>query len=119
MPYEFNAKYIKEETATGSKYTFFCGLSGVAVHTTDPICAADEGIALTIAKQESQLYFNRCEQCGIWIGDMAYNIDEAKCAMCAPFAAEPCYCTECGCPIKQGNDACVRCGMSVVQQENR
>jgi hypothetical protein len=116
MPYEFDAKYKIEPTPQGCKFTFFCGVSGVAVYTTDPICAEGEQAALAIAKQESRVHFNRCEQCGKWIGDSVYNIDEAKCVLCAPFAAEPRYCPECGRPVKAGGDHCARCGAKSAQR---
>jgi hypothetical protein len=84
MPHGFNARYVKEETAIGIRYTFFSGLSGAAVYVTDPIVAANEKSALVIAAQEAQNYFNRCEECGLWISDTEYNIDEGKCVRCAP-----------------------------------
>jgi hypothetical protein len=83
--FEFDAKFKKEEFTDGSIYVFFCSVSGAAVHTTGLICAGDKETELAIAKQEAQPYFNRCEECGKWIGDSVYNIDEAKCILCAPF----------------------------------
>jgi hypothetical protein len=116
MRYDFTARYEKEATPNGSRYTFFCGLSGVAVHTTDPICAADENAALNIAKEEAQPYFNRCKECGTWISDAAYNIDEAKCVVCAPFTVTPSYCPECGSPIKKESRYCVRCKKVILEK---
>jgi hypothetical protein len=114
MSVEFNAKYEKEEMPNGIRYTFFCGLSGAAVHTTDPICAASEDASLFLAKEEAQPYFNRCKECGIWVSDAAYNVDEAKCVVCAPFKVTPGYCPECGSPMKQGSRSCDRCKTSVL-----
>ena len=110
----FNARYETEVTPNGCRYTFFCGLSGAAVYTTDPICAADEDAALDIAKREAKRYFNFCWECGVWIGDSAYNIDEMKCVICAPFTTPPNYCAECGSPIKSGSNKCRRCGFPVA-----
>jgi hypothetical protein len=111
--FEFDARYIKETTPNGDKYTFFCDLSGAVVHTTDPICAVGEEAALALAKRESRDYFNRCRQCGKWIGDTVYNIDEAKCVECAPFDMAPHYCTECGGPLKENAETCAGCGARV------
>jgi hypothetical protein len=49
--------------------------------------------ALTLAKQEAWDYFNRCKQCGKWIGDTVCKIDEVKCMGCAPLTMEPYFCT--------------------------
>jgi hypothetical protein len=84
MPLEFDARYERRECANGFTYTFFCGASGNEVHTTGLICAVDGETALGIAKSEAQNYFNRCEQCGAWVSDAAFNIDEEKCLLCAP-----------------------------------
>jgi hypothetical protein len=113
MSYELNVRYEKEATGSGNRYTFFCGLSDVAVHATGFVCAADEETALSIARQEAQRHFNRCKQCGTWVGDAVFNIDESKCVLCAPFTVTPNYCTECGSPIKTGSDKCTRCGFPV------
>jgi hypothetical protein len=72
----------KRPSETNTPFTAVCPAR--AVHTTDPICADCEEAALALAKRESRDYFNRCRQCGTWIGDSAYNIDEAKCVLCAP-----------------------------------
>ena len=119
MPIEFDASYAKEETPNGTRYTFFCGLSGVAVHTTGLICAGDPQTELTLAKEEAQPYFNRCKECGTWISDAAYNIDEAKCVICAPFTTPPNYCAECGSPIKSGSNKCTHCGFKTISAKQQ
>jgi hypothetical protein len=87
-------------------------LSGAAVHTTGFICANTEKDALNIAKKEARPYFNCCKECGLWISDAVYNIEESQCVNCAPFTVTPRYCPECGSPMKAGSDKCPRCGLA-------
>jgi predicted nucleic acid-binding Zn ribbon protein len=115
----FTARYEKEDTPDGIRYTFFCGVSGAAVYTTDPICAADENAALEIAKREAKRHFNFCWECGVWIGDKAYNIDEMKCVNCAPFTVVPRYCPECGSPVRAGSEKCPRCESLISAEQRR
>jgi hypothetical protein len=86
---EFTARHIVEQTLCGKRYTFYCGLTGLPVHTTDAIQEADPRKAEHIAREQARPYFNRCAACGKWVGDAAYNIDEMKCTACAPCDSLP------------------------------
>ncbi len=83
----FTAPCRIDHTAGGDRYTFFCGLSGKAVYTTAPIRERDPQRAAAAARGQARPHFNRCSQCGKWVCDTAYNIDEMKCVACAPCAA--------------------------------
>jgi len=101
---------VKLSDENGGRYVFFCGVSGAVAYSTGYISADDEDTALAIAKREAREYFNRCARCGAWVCDAAYNIDEGECVLCAPFTAEPRYCSECGRPVQQGQGRCPNCG---------
>lgn len=110
------SKYrIAAYTSHGRRYCFYCELSGTPVYTTRPIRADTPEKELMIAWQEAKPYFNGCSECGKWIRDEAYNIDEMKCIECAPYKSKPRYCTQCGCPVPTGNDYCVRCGNLIAE----
>jgi hypothetical protein len=118
MPQDFTARYEKETTVNGNRYTFFCGVSGVAVHTTGFIFADVPQAARDIAWREARPYFNRCKECGKWIADAVYNIEESKCVVCAPFAVTPSYCPECGSPLEKDGGECLHCRFKVTAQKS-
>jgi len=84
MSNDFNVSFSRESTSSGGRYTFFCGATGVEVYSTGFIHANNAEMELSIAKREAREHFNRCSECGTWVGDEAYNIDEGKCVICAP-----------------------------------
>ena len=78
----FTARCTLCPVPSGSRYTFFCDLTGRPVYTTPPL---GEGPApLAEARRMARPYFNRCARCGRWVCDAAYNIDEVACLGCAP-----------------------------------
>ncbi len=101
---------IVSRTPFGRRYCFYCEVSGTPVYTTGPIRADTPEEELRLAWKEARFHFNGCSECGKWIRDEAYNIDEMKCIECAPYKTKPRYCPHCGCPVPTGNDYCVRCG---------
>lgn len=79
------SKYkIVGRTHLGRRYCFYCEVSDTPVYTTGPIRADTQELELRLAWQEAKSYFNGCSECGKWIRDEAYNIDEMKCIECAP-----------------------------------
>jgi len=101
---------IVEETANGRRYCFYCDVSKTAVFTTGPVRADSPETELLLAWGQARSYFNGCSECGRWIRDEAYNIDEMKCIECAPNKIIPRFCTDCGSPLESGTDRCPRCG---------
>lgn len=101
---------IVSQSYLGRRYCFYCEVSGTPVYTTEPVRADTPEEELRLAWKKAKPYFNGCSECGKWIRDEAYNIDEMKCIECAPYKTKPRYCTHCGCPVPTGNDYCVRCG---------
>lgn len=104
---------VVNHTAWGRCYCFYCEVSDTPVYTTGPIRADTPEEELKLAWQEAKPYFNGCSECGKWIRDEAYNINEMKCIECAPYKRKPRFCPYCGCPVPGGNDFCVRCGKLV------
>lgn len=86
---EFTARFKIEHAITGRRYVFFCDLSGMPVYATGPIREQDPQRAEIIARTQARPYFNRCSECGKWVGDADYNIDEMKCVACAPYVPDP------------------------------
>lgn len=106
---------VVENNPQGRRYCFYCELSGTPVYTTRPVRADTPEAELEIAWREAKLYFNGCSECGKWIRDEAYNIDEMKCIECAPYTSRPRYCIHCGSPVPTGNHYCVRCGEPIEE----
>lgn len=110
------SKYkVVEITPKGRRYCFFCEVSGTPVYTTDLIRADTPEEELQLAWKEAKPNFNGCSECGKWIRDEAYNIDEMKCIECAPYKSKPRYCSHCGHPVPTGNNYCVRCGKPIQE----
>ena len=106
---------VVDSTSRGRRYRFYCELSGTPVYTTGLVQADTLEEELKLAWREAKPYFNGCSECGKWIRDEAYNIDEMKCIECAPYKTKPRYCIHCGCPVPTGNDYCVRCGKHIKE----
>ncbi len=84
MENQFMVGYEVRTTPRGKRYAFFCQLTGEEVCQTEPITEQNPQLALALAKKSARPYFNRCQKCGRWICDKAYNIDEMMCVECAP-----------------------------------
>lgn len=67
----------------GYRFHFACSLCDKG-YTTGQIAADTVGEALDLARREARPHFNRCHQCGRWICDEHYNIDEMTCVECTP-----------------------------------
>lgn len=95
----------------GTRYQFFCALSGALVCTTPPLCADTPEQALALAwETEGKQHFNHCSKCGNWVIDAMYNVDVLECVDCAPYEATPLYCKACGAKVAKKADRCSKCG---------
>ena len=105
------AKYRVIADSGGSRYRFFCDVSGMALCTTGPIRGDTQEEELRMAwETEGKRHFNRCAKCGRWVSDPMYNADNLQCVDCAPWQKKPNYCTHCGKRIPEGDLYCRVCG---------
>lgn len=95
----------------GSRYRFFCYVSGMVLCTTQPVRADTLEKELTLAWEgEGKAHFNRCKKCGRWICDVMYNADTGECVDCSVWEERPNYCAHCGEPITAKEVYCTECG---------
>ena len=105
------AKYRVIADSGGSRYRFFCDVSGMVLCTTKPIRGNTQEEELKTAwETEGRQHFNRCSKCGKWVGDPMYNADTLQCVDCAPWQEKPNYCSHCGKPISHSTRYCSACG---------
>ena len=106
------AKYRVIADSGGSRYRFFCDVSGMALCTTKPIRGNTQEEELKTAwETEGRQHFNRCAKCGKWVSDPMYNADTLQCVDCAPWQEKPNYCSHCGKPISDCARYCGACGI--------
>lgn len=112
---EGTAPYSASTRGAERCFTFYCALSGRLV--CEVRVAADKfpvpGDALAEAWRGARPYFNRCVSCGRWVADTAYNIDELRCADCAPRKEEARLCASCGESVPSGSLFCAHCGRAL------
>jgi hypothetical protein len=82
----FTARHTMAIVDGGYRFQFFCSLCDGG-YATGLIKADSVEAALQVAEKESRPFFNGCCQCGKWVCDYHYNMQEALCAACAPLAA--------------------------------
>ena len=105
------AKYRVIADSGGSRYRFFCDVSGMALCTTKPIRGNTQEEELKTAwETEGRQHFNRCAKCGKWVSDPMYNADTLQCVDCAPWQEKPNYCSHCGIAISLSDRYCNACG---------
>ena len=105
------ARYRIISDSGGSRYRFFCDVSGMTLCTTGPVRGDTQEEELQIAwETEGKRHFNRCAKCGKWVSDPMYNADMLQCVDCAPWREEPNYCSHCGKPISPPSRYCSVCG---------
>ncbi len=99
----------------GSRYQFFCDLSGARVYSSDLIKSDDNTLekAWNIAKAE----FNQCEKCGRFVCDAMYNADTFMCVDCSPWENPPKFCKHCGESVPRADDFCRKCGSALRYEE--
>ena len=87
------AKYRIIADSGGSRYRFFCDVSGMVLCTTKPVRGDTQEEELKMAWElEGKQHFNRCAKCGRWVSDPMYNADMLQCVDCAPWQEKPNYC---------------------------
>ena len=112
------ARYKAIVDVAGSRYSFFCGLSGAVVCTTPLIRKNTQEEELKIAWEEhGRHHFNQCQQCGKWVCNVMYNPDVLKCVACAPIEQQPNYCQYCGVPVSANDQFCRQCGARLMYGE--
>ena len=105
------ARYRIIADSEGSRYRFFCDVSGMMLCTTKPIRGDTQEEELTMAWElEGKRNFNRCAKCGSWVSDPMYNADMLQCVDCAPWQERPNYCTHCGKKLSGTDRFCEDCG---------
>jgi len=105
------AKYRIIADSGGSRYRFFCDVSGMVLCTTKPVRGDTQEEELKMAwETEGKQHFNRCAKCGKWVSDPMYNADMLQCVDCAPWQEKPNYCTHCGKKISGTDRFCEACG---------
>lgn len=104
------SRYRKLSGAGGSRYQFFCDVSGALICVAGPVFANTPEHELEHAwESEGKKNFNMCHACGRWISDIAYNADVLECIECAPWENEPSYCSHCGTKARENEVFCSRC----------
>lgn len=102
----------------GSRYRFFCDVSGMALCTTKHIRRNTQEEELAFAwESEGRQHFNRCGKCGKWVSDPMYNADLLQCVDCAPWKELPRYCSRCGNAITAAARFCTTCGTPLHREE--
>ena len=102
-------KIIKD--SDGNRYRFFCELSGMAVHTTEPYREMSPELEAEKAWQnEGRSYFDKCHKCGRWVCGTMFNADVLQCVECAPWENKPNYCSSCGKKVSIADIYCSMCG---------
>ncbi len=109
------APYKIIEEFGGSRYRFFCDLSGASVYTSDLIKA--DNTALEKAWENARGEFNRCEKCGRFVCDAMYNADTFMCVDCSPWENPPKFCKHCGETVDRQDAFCRKCGSALRYEE--
>ena len=108
------ARYRIIKDSGGNRYRFFCELSGMAVHTTEPYHGDTPEKELDAAwQEEGRLYFDRWRKCGKWVCGAMYNADELECVECTPWENRPRYCPSCGKAVAVSDIYCGKCGLKL------
>lgn len=111
------AAYKKVHDACGTRYRFYCELSGALACITEPICGKTPEEELQTAWDTVGIKcFNLCHKCGKWVIDAAYNAEVLECVECAPYEAEPLFCKSCGVKIETPTRKCPVCGNGLVYE---
>lgn len=103
---------------SGSRYRFYCDISGVLACVTKEVYKGDdpEEALLLAWKREGHENFNQCHRCGKWVIDAVYNAEVLECVDCAPYEAEPKYCKNCGAKIEDPVKICPSCGKKLIYE---
>ena len=109
------ADYRIIEEGTGSRFDFFCGVSGARICSTGAVQADTAEKQLELAwKGEGRKHFNLCHKCGRWVCDSMYNPDMLGCVECYPVIGCQRYCMACGCRVGAFETRCGKCGADIL-----
>ena len=108
------ADYRIVAEGTGSRFIFYCGVSGARICSTSVIEAEAPDKQLELAwNSEGRKHFNRCHKCGRWVCDSMYNPDMLGCVQCFPIFDCQRYCMACGCRVRALQTHCRKCGTKI------
>ena len=111
------AAYKVIADAGGTRYQFFCDLSGALLCTTTLYHAAAPEQELLLAwASEGKPKFNLCRKCGKWVSDVMFNADVHECVECAPWQEVPNYCPHCGKKLTDPERFCPSCGTKLLYE---
>ncbi len=116
MPDKIAAYKIINDSG-GSRYRFFCDLSGARVYTSDLIKEEADDKTLEKVWEMARSEFNRCEKCGRFVSDTMYNADTFMCVDCSPWENPPKFCKHCGKPAPRPDVFCRKCGFALRYEE--
>lgn len=101
----------------GSRYSFFCDLSGAKIFTSEIINESNRDEELKKVWEIAKKEFNRCEKCGRFVCDAMYNADTLKCVDCSPWENPPNFCKRCGEETEHDDTYCRKCGSALRYEE--
>ncbi len=111
------AEYQVIPDGDGSRYSFFCGVTGARFCTERAYRADSPGQELLLAwENEGRGHFNLCRRCGRWVVDVAYNPEVLECVECAAFEDEARFCKTCGARVPAKARICPACGASLYYE---
>ncbi len=109
------AAYKITTDSGGSRFRFYCDLSGALVCTTGVYRAETPERELALAwEKEGKHQFSLCHKCGRWVIDAMFNADALECVACAPWENTPKYCKSCGEKVLPSDVVCPRCGKQLI-----
>ena len=79
----YKANYRITHANGNYQFQYFCFLCDYN-YTTGWIAAASEDEARILAEKAARKHFNGCHNCGRWVCDAHYNMEEMICVECAP-----------------------------------
>ena len=105
------AAYKTITDAGGSRYRFYCDLSGALLCTTGRY---PPGMPELAWEREGKKQFSFCHKCGRWVMEAMFNADALECVACAPWENTPEYCKFCGAKVSASDAVCPRCGKHLI-----
>ena len=111
-----SATYKAVADSGGYRFLFYCDVSEAHVCTTKRTYTGNtlEAALLNAWQEEGRMHFNRCQKCGKWVIDAAYNVEVLECVECAPYEAEPHFCKYCGAKIEGSGKRCPSCSSKLI-----
>lgn len=109
------ARYKVSSDPGGTRYSFYCDLSGALLCVSKPshTDSAESGLMLAW-ETEGRKYFQFCHKCGRWVMDAMFNADALECVSCAPWENTPQFCKFCGTKVTASDSVCPKCGNRLI-----